>query len=185
VIACGGFRDIMRSVPKTSGPEQGTLPFADLDDELSALRDEVSRLRAENARLLRLLELTPREARPPGSVQTGVFDAAPGPVHASSPAAAKVAFFATLFTARPDAYALRWENARSGRSGWTPAVRGGWRKGVPAAEREFLPLTEEVSTAISPVSWSSACIRCWTAPAAAGWLRTSTAPQPCWTLWLI
>jgi len=80
-------------------------------------------------------------------VQTGVFDAAPGPVHAGSAAAAKVAFFAALFAARPDVYALRWENARSGRSGWTPAVRGGWRKGVPAAEREYLPLTEEVITA--------------------------------------
>jgi superfamily II DNA or RNA helicase len=137
----------MRGVPKTSGPEQGTLPFVDLDGELSALRDEVSRLRAENARLLRLLELTPREARPPGPVQTGVFDAAPGPVHAGSPAAVKVAFFATLFSARPDVYALRWDNARSGRSGWTPAVRGGWRKGVPVAKREHLPLTEEVITA--------------------------------------
>jgi hypothetical protein len=147
VIAGGRFRDIMGGVPKTSGPEQGTLPFADLDDERSALRDEVARLRAENARLLRLLELTPREARPPGPVQTGVFDAAPGPVQADSPAAAKVAFFAALFGARRDVYALRWENAQSGRSGWTPAVRGGWRKGVPAAEREYLPLAEGVITA--------------------------------------
>jgi hypothetical protein len=51
------------------------LPFAALDDELSALRDEVVRLRAENTRLLRLLELTPRPARPPAPVQTGFFDA--------------------------------------------------------------------------------------------------------------
>ncbi|WP_216870895.1 DEAD/DEAH box helicase [Modestobacter excelsi] len=134
-------------MPKTSVPEQGTLPFVDLDDELSGLRDEVARWRAENARLLRLLELTGKEARPPGPVQSGVFDAAPGPVHAGSSPAAKVAFFAALFAARADVHALRWENARSGRSGWTPAVRGGWRKGVPAAEREYLPLTEEVITA--------------------------------------
>jgi len=44
-------------------------------------------------------------------------------------------------------YALRWENARTGRGGWVPAVRGGWRKGVPAADREYLPLTDEVITA--------------------------------------
>jgi superfamily II DNA or RNA helicase len=135
-------------VTTASGPAaQGMLPFAALDDELSALRDEVVRLRAENARLLRLLELSPQQARPPGPVQTGVFDGGAGPVHAGSPAAGKVAFFASLFAARPDVYALRWENARTGRAGWMPAVRGGWRKGVPAADREYLPLTEEVITA--------------------------------------
>jgi hypothetical protein len=90
------------------------LPLSGLDEELAALGEEVARLHAENARLLRLLELSRREARPPGPVQTGIFDAQPGPVHAGSPAAAKVAFFATLFGARRDVYALRWENARSG-----------------------------------------------------------------------
>jgi hypothetical protein len=123
------------------------LPFVGLDDELSALSDEVARLRAENARLQRVLELTPQQARPPGPVQTGVFDGEPGLVHAGSPASAKVAFYASLFPARPDVYAVRWENARTGRAGWVPAVRGGWRKSVPAAEREYLPLTEEVITA--------------------------------------
>ncbi|WP_448619274.1 TOTE conflict system archaeo-eukaryotic primase domain-containing protein [Geodermatophilus sp. URMC 65] len=127
--------------------DQGILPFTGLDDELSALRDEVVRLRAENARLQRLLELTPQQALPPGPVQTGVFDGEPGPVHAGSPASAKVAFYASLFAARPDVYAVRWENARTGRAGWVPAVRGGWRKGVPAAERAYLPLTDEVITA--------------------------------------
>lgn len=76
-----------------------------------------------------------------------MFDAPPGPVAASSPPAAKVAFFAALFAARADVYALRWENARSGKSGWMPAVRGGWRRGVPSGQREYLPLTEEVLTA--------------------------------------
>jgi hypothetical protein len=35
------------------------------------MRAEVARLRAENARLLRLLELSPREAGPPGPAQMG------------------------------------------------------------------------------------------------------------------
>jgi uncharacterized small protein (DUF1192 family) len=39
-------------VPIPSGSaHQGTLPLIGLDDELSALREEVARLRAENARL--------------------------------------------------------------------------------------------------------------------------------------
>ena len=92
----------------------GRLGLAALDAEIVDLRGKVDRLRAENARLLRLLELYPAQARPPGPVQTGIFDAAPGPVHAGSPAAAKVAFFAALFGARRDVYALRWENAPLG-----------------------------------------------------------------------
>ena len=58
-----------------------------------------------------------------------------------------MAFYAALFGARTDVYALRWDNAASGRGGWMPAVRGGWRKGRPPAEREYLPLTGEVITA--------------------------------------
>lgn len=118
-----------------------------LVDELAELRSQVAALRAENARLLRLLKLTPRQAAPPGPVQTGFFEAPPGPVHAGSPPEVKVAFFAALFAARTDIYATRWENRRSGKAGWLPAVRGGWRKGVRHADREYLPLTAEVVTA--------------------------------------
>ena len=103
-----------------------------LDGELpAAVAAELSRLRAENARLLRLLGLTPAEAAPPGPAQAGYFEAPPGPVHAGSAPDAKVAFFGALFAARTDIYAVRYENRRAGRAGWVPAVRGGWRKGVP------------------------------------------------------
>jgi hypothetical protein len=53
---------------------------------------ELARLRAENARLLRLLKLTRREAAPPGPAQAGFFEAPPGPVHAGSPVGADNAF---------------------------------------------------------------------------------------------
>lgn len=91
-----------------------------LVDELAELRSQVAALRAENARLLRLLKLTPRQAAPPGPVQTGFFEAPPGPVHSGSPPKTKVAFFAALFAARTDIYATRWENQRTGKSGWLP-----------------------------------------------------------------
>jgi superfamily II DNA or RNA helicase len=117
-----------------------------LDRDLAELRSEVGRLRAENARLRRLLELTPEQAKAPGPAQTAIFDAAPGGVHAGSPPAAKVAFYASLFAARTDAYAIRWDNARSGKGGWMPAVRGGWRRGLRPDQREYLRLTPEVLT---------------------------------------
>jgi hypothetical protein len=105
---------------------------------------ELEHLRAENARLLRLLKLTREQAALPRPAQAGLFEAPPGPVHRDSPPAEKVSFFGALFAARADIYAVRFENHRTGRAGWVPATRGGFRKGVPHAEREYLPLTTDV-----------------------------------------
>jgi superfamily II DNA or RNA helicase len=110
------------------------------------ISDELESLRRENARLRRLLKLTEAEAAPAYGTQTAWFDKAPGPVDARSSSQAKVGFFAALFRARRDVYALRWENERSGKSGWVPAVEGGWRKGSKS-DRRYLPLTAEVLAA--------------------------------------
>lgn len=117
---------------------------AGLAEEVESLRTLTARLQAENARLLRLLELTPKEAAAPGPVQTRFFDAPPGPIDRQSPPEVKVDFFGELFAARSDIYAVRWENARTGKAGWLPAVRGGWRKGVRREDRNYLPLTRKV-----------------------------------------
>jgi superfamily II DNA or RNA helicase len=129
-------------VTGTGEPATGVLAA-----ELVALRKLVTRLRAENARLMRLLELSPKDARLPAVVQSGWFDASPGPVHARSASEEKVTFFGALFGARTDVYAVRWESAVTGKKGWHPAVRGGWRKGVRQEDRQYLPLTPEVVTA--------------------------------------
>ena len=50
-------------------------------------------------------------------------------------------FFRRLFASRTDVYAIRWENRRTGRSGWVPAVEGGWRKGT---SKPYLRLTDAV-----------------------------------------
>jgi superfamily II DNA or RNA helicase len=115
--------------------------------EVASLQRLVEELRAENARLLRLMKLSPQEAGVPGPAQSGWFESAPGPVHSRSSAPEKVAFFGALFGARTDVYAIRWENHRTGKAGWLPAVRGGWQRGVRHEEREYLPLTAEVITA--------------------------------------
>ena len=54
----------------------------------------------------------------------------------------KVALFRSLFVGRDDVYALRWENKRSGKSGWSPAVRGGWANSH-RPDREHLPYSDE------------------------------------------
>lgn len=105
------------------GDDVTTLGTVGLAAEVDALRALVAELRAENARLLRLVGMTKRDVRAPDPTQTGLFEQAPGQVDARSPAAAKVEFFAALFRARRDVYAVRRENARTGRSGWMPWSR--------------------------------------------------------------
>ncbi|CUR55541.1 hypothetical protein NOCA2270176 [metagenome] len=60
---------------------------------------------------------------------------------------AKVEFYAALFGARRDVYAVRWANARSGKSGWMPAVEGGSSKGRPLSDVRHFPLTPDVLAA--------------------------------------
>jgi superfamily II DNA or RNA helicase len=85
-------------------------------------RDELARLRSENARLVDLLDahrIAWREPEP----------AAP-PV-AASPLSTdeKVALFRRLFRGRIDVYPVRWES-KSGKAGYSPACANEWRAGV-------------------------------------------------------
>lgn len=115
--------------------------------DLAGLARELADLRRENERLRRLLKLTDAEAKPAAPAQAAWFERDPGPVDVGSSPAAKIAFYFQLFAARTDVYAVRWENRRTGRSGWLPAVAGGWRKDRPAGEQRYLPLTQEVLAA--------------------------------------
>jgi superfamily II DNA or RNA helicase len=118
---------------------------AALDFELRELRREVERLRAENARLQKLVGVTgPLVSDRPS--QAVLFTPPASAVTSRASAAEKVRLFRTLFAGRDDVYAVRWDNARSGRSGWMPAVEGGWKR-ERSASRNYLPLTEEVVTA--------------------------------------
>ncbi|BAW03481.1 DEAD/DEAH box helicase [Nocardia seriolae] len=101
---------------------------------------ELESLRAETARLRRLLDLTEQQARAAAPDQTAVGT----PVDMRSSPEAKVRFYLDLFGCRDDVYALRWENRRDGRSGWMPAIRGRWSKGRSRAEAPYLPLTDDV-----------------------------------------
>jgi hypothetical protein len=57
----------------------------DWDSRGCGVAAELARLRAENARLLKMLELSPRQAVTPGPAQVGFFDAPQGPVCKDSP----------------------------------------------------------------------------------------------------
>jgi superfamily II DNA or RNA helicase len=123
-----------------------------MDPTLPDLLAELDSLRQENARLRGLLGLDtrpPDEAHAgwspslfPGEGAQGLPPALPA-VDESSALDAKVEMFRALFVGREDVYALRWENDRTQKSGWGPAVRGGWAN-ARRPGREYLPLTGEV-----------------------------------------
>ncbi|MHB8450872.1 MAG: TOTE conflict system archaeo-eukaryotic primase domain-containing protein [Mycobacteriales bacterium] len=115
-----------------------------LTGDLDAMRSRIAELEADNAHLRGMLKLSEQESKHPGAAPTVMFYVAPGTVTAASTAKDKVAFYANLFRARSDVYAVRWDSDRTGRGGWMPAVQGGFRKGVRPADRKYLPLAEEV-----------------------------------------
>ena len=109
------------------------------------LMAEVDRLQAENARLRSLLGLDQREADGHASAWSPMLlpevRASPS-IDNTAPNAAKLALYASLFGARSDVYATRWENTSTGKSGWSPATKGGWSR--QRTSRDYLPLIAEV-----------------------------------------
>jgi len=111
-------------------------------EELARTVDE---LRVENARLRGLLGLDSRAGDGHRHAWAPTLLAAPAErpvVDASSGEAEKVALLWSLFGARSDVYATRWENTSTGKAGWSPAVRGGWSK--RRSPKDHLPLTDDV-----------------------------------------
>ena len=98
---------------------------------------ELEVLRTDNVRLRRLLKLSEEQARPADADQATLTGAPESPVSMRSAPKDKVRFFLDLFCCRSDVYALRWENRRDGRSGWMPAIRGYWRKGMNRADAPY------------------------------------------------
>lgn len=101
-------------------------------DRVTVTKAELVALREENARLRGLLGLDDRSTEAPTQAWTPtlftVEQATPlgATVDQSSAPAVKVALFRALFAGREDIYAQRWDNERTGKGGWGPAVRGGW-----------------------------------------------------------
>lgn len=109
--------------------------------------DELAALRAENTRLIALLESHGIEWRPPSR------PAAPPAEPSRLSTEEKVALFRRLFRGRTDVYPVRWESKTSGKSGYAPACANEWRAGVcekprikcgDCSNRLLIPLSDTV-----------------------------------------
>lgn len=107
--------------------------------------DELAALRAENARLVSLLEAHGIEWRRKPLT----------PVQRVSVLSTddKVALFRRLFRGRDDVWALRWESKTSGKSGYSPACANEWQLGIcgkprikcgDCAHRQLIPVSDLV-----------------------------------------
>lgn len=106
--------------------------------------DELARLRAENARLVRLLEAHGIASRAPDTAAATV-------AAVSLRTDEKVLLFRRLFRGRTDVYPVRWES-QAGKTGYSPACANEWRAGVcekprikcaDCGHRQLMPLTDQ------------------------------------------
>jgi len=88
-------------------------------------------LRAENARLVALLEAHGVEWRiPPIPTQPQVSALALEAEPSSLSTGDKITLFRRLFRGRTDVYPIRWESKKTGKSGYAPACANEWRPGI-------------------------------------------------------
>ena len=112
------------------------------------MNDEIASLRAENARLIALLEANGIAWKPPPAPAMPKLAEAP-----TLSTQEKVALFRKLFRGRTDVYPVRWEGKTSGKTGYAPACANEWRAGIcekprikcsDCGHRSPLPLTDAV-----------------------------------------
>ena len=113
---------------------------------------ELRRLRAENARLKRLLTQRGIAWEEPPIAESTPAPTEPGAARTHFSIGDKVALFRRLFRGREDVYPLRWESAK-GKSGYSPACGNEWKPGIchkprikcaDCGQRRFLPVTDQV-----------------------------------------
>ena len=117
------------------------------NDEAARVRDLLARLEVERDALqARLIELEARNQVPPNGGSQGAT------ITERSPAREKVALFRSLFRGRDDVYPKRWENTRTGKSGYAPACANEWKPQICGKPRircgsctnqAFLPVSDE------------------------------------------
>jgi len=123
----------------------------DIPGQTEATQEECERLREENTRLRAMLGIP--DLRNGGASRAEVtLEGATKPVVSASTPEEKIALFRSLFRARQDVYAVRWE-AKGGKSGYSPAATMDWRaihaarpeerKHIARKTRMLLPLTAE------------------------------------------
>ena len=117
-------------------------------DEIAAIQQQLEALDRERNRLISRLDQLKQVAINPDRPQP-----AKPTITNSSPATEKVALFRRLFGGRTDVFPARWENPKTGRSGYAPVCANEWVRGVcgkpqvkcgDCPNKAFIPVTGDV-----------------------------------------
>lgn len=103
---------------------------SDIEADLARVRARLADLDAKRQQLQREMEALEARlaAEPMPTVRQPSFENAL--ITNTSPSHEKVDLFRSLFAGRPDVFPVRWENRKTGRSGYSPACANEWAKGI-------------------------------------------------------
>jgi hypothetical protein len=133
------------------------MPERDLaQSEIDELERRLAILDRERANLVAELEEARRKLALAAETEDRVENTAPfidAPVTMASPTPDKVALFRSLFRGREDVFPRRWENTKTGKSGYSPVCRNEWLRGIcdkpkikcsECSAQAFAPVTDDV-----------------------------------------
>jgi superfamily II DNA or RNA helicase len=138
--------------PKAAAPSERQDTVANSDDiarEVSILKDRLSSLNQERSEIVDRLSVLEH-----AQIAEATKHTHPGArVAAASSTEEKIALFRTLFRGREEVFPRRWENARSGKAGYSPVCRNEWVRGVcgkpqlkcgECPNQAFVPFNDDV-----------------------------------------
>lgn len=129
----GSVAGVENSKERSAARAELVSRIAELEVQLSEARQELVALDEQS------VVSSPVQAR-------FLNDMAVPTVTADSSSAEKISLFIERFQGRKDVYATRWVSSRTGKSGWSPAVRGGFYTDA-ATPADYLVLDERVAEA--------------------------------------
>jgi len=117
-------------------------------DQIQSLRERISKLDAEKIEILAEIKtLQVSLCKEDQSFSNPIF------IASSLSSEEKISLFMSLFRGREDVFPKRWDNQKTGKSGYSPACSNEWVKGVckkpqikcsECPHQAFIPVTEEV-----------------------------------------
>jgi superfamily II DNA or RNA helicase len=123
------------------------------DRRIAEIRERLARIETERRSLSKeLIGLERHVADGSTPISTPAPAATPAVTRNSAPAN-KIALFRRLFAGRGDVFPVRWDNAKTGKSGYAPACHNEWKPGICQKPRvkcgecphqAFVPISDEI-----------------------------------------